>query len=274
MKADLHIHTNCSDGVFSPEEIVLKAKTAGLKIIAITDHDTVDGLLKLSGKMQLGEEIEVIPGIEFSTDLPANEVHILGYYIDILHPELNHQLRFIAQDREKRVQKMVAKLCELGYQIKYERVLKLAQNATSVGRPHVAAALIEAGYFFSMADVFNTLLGKNMPAYVPHYKMTPAETISLITSAGGIPVLAHPGLIGDDDIVLNILKLGIQGIEVYHPSHDQVKVDQYLKLVQQNKLIATGGSDFHGFPGRIPECLGEFYVPEKLAQQLKKSIKV
>jgi len=268
MSADLHVHTNCSDGIYSPQEIVAQAGAAGLKTIAITDHDSIDGHLKL-GELAAASTVEVIPGIEFSTDLPANEVHILGYFIDIRHAALTSKLAAIAADRISRTQKMVAKLNELGYAICYERVLKLAGTGT-VGRPHVAAALVDAGYFSDMAEVFHTVLGKNKPAYVPHYKMKPGETITLIEQAGGIPVLAHPGQVGDEGIVGEVIKLGIKGLEVYHPSHTKEQETKYLSVARQAGLLVTGGSDFHGFSGRIPERLGELYISDAFTDELTK----
>jgi hypothetical protein len=268
MKADLHIHSTASDGKLSPQAILDQAAATGLSTIALTDHDTVDGLLALR-KLPANQAVTLIPGIEFSTDLPANEVHILGYYIDITHPELTSQLQLLADDRLARANRMVNKLNDLGYYISYDQVLEIAGDAASIGRPHVAAALLEAGYFDSMQDVFSKLLAKNSPAYVPHYKLTPQKTIELIKSAGGIPVLAHPGLVESDQIVIDIISLGIQGIEVYHPKHSSDQTAKYLQLATERHLIVTGGSDFHGLSGRFPEQLGEFYIPDQLVVLLQ-----
>ncbi|MBP2642210.1 MAG: hypothetical protein H6Q67_97 [Firmicutes bacterium] len=269
MTVDLHIHTNCSDGIYSPEEIVEFAKAAGLEAIAITDHDTIDGVSKLLERSTTAKNMEVIPGIEFSTDLPDNEVHILGYYIDVSKSELISQLKLISEDRYTRTKKMVTKLNSLGYEISYDSVLKIAGEATSIGRPHIAAALIDAKYFSNVADVFDVLLEKRKPAYIPHYKMSPAETIQLIVRAGGVPVLAHPGLVGNDAIVMEIIALGIQGIEVYHPSHNPSQVSRYLQLATEHNLLVTGGSDFHGIAGRVPERLGEYGVSLGVIRKLK-----
>ena len=247
--ADLHVHTTASDGRFSPEKIIEQAMEAGLSYIAITDHDTVDGLIQLNKLQQsLPENLVVIPGIEFSTDIGKYEVHILGYYIDIFNTKLRSQLDILIAHRHNRARETIDKLGQLGYFITYQRVMELAGKATSIGRPHIGEALVEKGYFSSISDVFMTLLAKSAPAYVPHYKLSPTQIITLIQEAGGVPVLAHPGLIGNDTIILEIINVGILGIEVYHPKHDNVQIQKYLTIANNHQLAITGGSDFHGIP--------------------------
>jgi 3',5'-nucleoside bisphosphate phosphatase len=271
MIADLHVHTNASDGLFSPEDIMLQAAAAGLAHIAITDHDTMDGIATIKSRPAAAGGTELIPGIEFSTDLPLHEVHILGYYIDVTHPELNRQLRLIRENRLERVEKMVDRLNKLGFPLEYSRVREIAGGAAAVGRPHVAAALVERGYFSNIAAVFDALLEKNKPAYIPHFKLSPQQTIALIVSAGGLPVLAHPGLVNNEELVLSTLQSGIRGIEVYHPRHTPEQVSRYLKLAGSLKLAVTGGSDFHGISGRYPAKLGEYTIPDELALALRHS---
>ncbi|MDT8901380.1 PHP domain-containing protein [Anaeroselena agilis] len=268
MVADLHVHTTASDGRYTPEEVWAQATRAGLGHLAITDHDTLDGFLALVGRTAGGPVL--IPGIEFSTDLPACEVHILGYIFNPADAELNRQLALIAGDRLTRAERMVAKLADLGYPVAYDRVLAIAGASSSVGRPHVAHALVEEGYFPDVAAVFDTVLERGKPGYVPHYKLTPAGTVALIKNAGGLAVLAHPGLVGDDAVVRAMLELGIDGIEAYHPSHDKEATARYLAMADEYGLAVTGGSDFHGIPGRFPETLGEFVVPGDLAVHLLK----
>lgn len=271
MTADLHIHTTASDGRCSPAQIIEQAIEANLSYIAITDHDTVDGLLELGKEGQtIPASLTIIPGIELSTDLPHNEVHILGYFIDIFNEELRSQLAILVANRHERTHKIIKKLNELGYLITYERVCELAGLATAIGRPHIAKALVEKEYFSSISDVFATLLAKNGPAYVPHHKLTPKQVIELIKQAGGLPVLAHPGLVGNDQIVLDVIAAGIMGLEVYHPRHDQQQIQKYLALANQHELAVTGGSDFHNIPGRFPHKLGIFTIPISLLYQLKK----
>jgi predicted metal-dependent phosphoesterase TrpH len=268
MTADLHIHTTASDGHLSPQEILKQAIEAGLSYIAITDHDTVDGLVEINyAKVTT---ISIIPGIEFSTDLPTNEVHILGYHIDINNFELRNHLEVLVTHRRNRIKQMVEKLNHLGYNIDYLRVLEIAQQATSIGRPHLAKALIEKGYFSNVSDVFTRLLDKNGPAYVSHYKLTPLQVINLIKRAGGIPILAHPGLIGNDNIVMDLIAAGILGLEVYHPTHTEFQVKKYLNMATDHQLLVTGGSDFHAIPTRFPEKLGVFTIPASLVKKLQK----
>ncbi|MDF2636043.1 MAG: hypothetical protein K0R78_2917 [Pelosinus sp.] len=271
MTADLHTHTTASDGRLSPVSLLKHAIEAKLSYISITDHDTVNGLLEIYEELKnTNYNIRIIPGIEFSTDLPDNEVHILGYQIDIYDLELRNQLNILVTHRHERTKEIIHKLNELGYTIDYLRVIELAQHATSIGRPHIAKALIEKGYFSTVSDVFTTLLDKNGPAYVPHYKLTPQQVITLIKKAGGIPVLAHPGLIGDDTIILDLINIGILGLEVYHPKHNTLQTQKYLDLATRYQLVVTGGSDFHAVSTRFPERLGLFTVPANLAEKLSK----
>lgn len=271
MIADLHIHTTASDGRLSPLEVFRQAEDAGLNYIALTDHDTVEAHLELRRAGYTNNamsKMSVIPGIEFSTDLPWHEVHILGYFIDIDNCRLKDQLEVILQGRLLRSKTMVEKLNKLGYSIDYKRVLEFAGQAMAIGRPHVAKVLVENGYFKTVSEAFDSILAKNGPAYVPHYKLTPEQAIKLIKQAGGIAVLAHPGLIGDDNIVLNLIKVGIHGLEVFHPEHDQAMTSRYLAIASKYNLKITGGSDFHAIPGRYPERLGVFTISANLIHAL------
>ncbi|CVK17570.1 PHP domain-containing protein [Sporomusa sphaeroides] len=271
MIADLHIHSTASDGRLSPQEIVKQARQVGLSHIAITDHDTVAAHKELRRAAAFDTAVTkpvIIPGIEFSTDLPKYEVHILGYYIDIDNGKLNDQLEIILQDRLQRAKVMVDKLNKLGYSIDYRRVLTIAGQAEAVGRPHIAKALVEKKYFKTVAAAFEQTLAQNGPAYVPHYKMTPEQVIRLIEQAGGIAVLAHPGLVGNDDLVIDLIQAGIHGLEVYHPEHNQAMTNKYLGIANKYKLKITGGSDFHAIPGRYPEELGSFTIPTAIVESL------
>jgi len=265
MVADLHIHTTASDGLFSPEQVLAMAARAGLSHIAITDHDTLDGVLAVAGR-STGPVL--IPGIELAADLPHCEVHILGYHFDLDHPELRRQISLVAQDRFDRAERMVAKLAKLGYPLSYDRVLAIAGSAAAIGRPHIAQALVEKKYFADIDAVFAAVLDHDKPGYVPHYKLTPADAVALIKDAGGIAVLAHPGLMGDDAVVRAMISLGVGGLEAFHPMHSRQETAKYLAMAAEHGLIVTGGSDFHGFPGRFPETLGRFTVPAALAIRL------
>ncbi len=260
MPADLHVHTNFSDGIFSPEEIVKKAKDARLSAVAITDHDCVDGI---DSAMDAGRKlgVKVIPGVEFTTDLPDTEVHILGYYIDHKAPWLLALLKRIREDRVNRVHKIVEKLNGLGIKIKAEDVLKLADKG-SVGRPHVARVLCEKGIVRSIQEAFNRYLDHNSPAYVPHFKLTPVEAVETVKKTGGIPVYAHPGTSAKDELIPELVAAGLKGIEVYYGSHSDLQVSHYLAITRKYGLLATGGSDFHGSLGR-EVTLGEVTLPDR-----------
>lgn len=269
MTADLHIHTTASDGHCSPHDIIQQAITAGLTHIAITDHDTVDGIIALQkDKLYPNQSIVVIPGIEFSADLPGREVHMLGYYIDPFCEKLQKMLSIIISDRDLRIKKMIEKVQLLGYGIKYEDILGAVKHTTALGRPHLAKALVKKGYFSNVAEVFNLLLSTDGPAYVPHYKLEPEEIIKLIHECGGIAVLAHPGLIHDDGIVHKLINQGIQGLEVYHPKHSDEETERYAVMAESHKLLVTGGSDFHAISSRFPNQLGMFTVKKSLAEKL------
>lgn len=265
MIIDLHIHTTASDGKFSPEEIIFQAQKARLSSIAITDHDTIDGILQLNQqKLFSNSNITIIPGIEFSTDLPGYEVHILGYFIDVNSPKLLSHLEILKEHRHNRLTKMLIKLNKLGYNINQEDVMSVTNKTTSIGRSHIAQALIKKGYFSSTQDVFHALLNNNGPAYIPHFKYTPSQVVQLIKHCNGIPVLAHPGLIKNDNIVLNMIKAGLEGMEVFHPKHSAYDTIKYLSMAKQYSLQITGGSDFHGIDGRFPKYLGIFTVPRSI----------
>lgn len=272
MTADLHIHTTASDGWLTPQEIVDQAIQTGLKYIAITDHDTVEGIRIVHRAGLAGDLLTIIPGIEFSTDLPNHEVHILGYGIDINHSELQSTLETIIKGRHERINRIIVKLNNLGYSIDYDEVMNLAGVSVSVGRPLVARALVEKGYFTSVSDVFRKLLYKNGPAYVSHLRLKPAKIIQLIKKADGIPVLAHPGLVGNGRIINEIIATGICGLEVYHPKHSEEQTSEFLDLALRKRLLVTGGSDYHGIPSRFPDKLGVFTVSNKIAMDLVKSV--
>ncbi len=246
MLFDLHVHSTASDGTLSPEELINEAVSMGLLGIAITDHDTTDGLQIAEKYLSThGIALDFIPGIEMNTELGEYEVHILGYYIDYNNHRLQERLSEIRGQRQQRAKSMVDKLCELGLKIDYEDVISLA-GSDLIARPHVAMAMVKAGYVENIKEAFNKYIGKGKPAYVNRYKFTPDEAIELIEQAGGIAVLAHPGLITDQSLMPNILDMGIVGLEVYYPEHNEEQIEAFLNLARDNRLLITGGSDFHG----------------------------
>jgi 3',5'-nucleoside bisphosphate phosphatase len=266
---DLHTHSTASDGLYAPVELVRLAHQAGLTTIALTDHDTTNGLAEAqTAGATLG--VTVIPGIEINTYLPQarGEAHVLGYYLDIINADLQAFLRFLRDTREKRGQRMVELLREQGYDITWERVRELAHG--SVGRPHVALALMEKGYADSIADAFNRYISPGRPAYVPRFKMAPEDAVRMLRSVRGVPVLAHPmrlyGL--EDDLLPRLMEAGLLGLECYYGNYDEPTVEHLLALAEQHGLVATGGTDYHG-PGVHPTPLGGRYVPPQAAIQVR-----
>ncbi|MBU7006474.1 PHP domain-containing protein [Phosphitispora fastidiosa] len=246
---DLHVHTTASDGTMTPERIVFLAARCGLKAVAITDHDTVEGLAEA---LQAGEKagIEVVPGVEIGVDYPG-EMHILGYYMDHRSSRLSRDLAQLRESRDRRNPRMAAKLRELGFDITMDEVARAA-GGTVVGRPHFAAVLKKKGYINSVEEAFDRYLGAGRPAYVKKDKISPAQGIEMITGAGGIPVLAHPhylragGREEFEELLRALCGSGLMGIEAYYSTHSATETAYFCALAKTNGLLVTGGSDFHG----------------------------
>ncbi len=269
MASDLHIHTGFSDGKLSPEEIVAKAMEVGLKYIALTDHDTIDGIVHLYESGMFPEKgIKIITGLEMSADCPGYEVHILGYNVDIYNSNLTERLNEVGESRWTRFAEIVAKLKNLDYDISEADVLAIAGDTKSISRSHIARALVKKGFFSSVREAFASLLDKDKPAYVPHFRLKVDEILTLIKNAGGKAVLAHPKLIKNDAKVLELIESGIDGLEAYYPEHNADDTQKYLTIAKKCGLIATGGSDFHGFTARHAIDLGEFTVADSIAERL------
>lgn len=243
---DLHVHTTASDGVFSPEEVIDIAMENELKGIAITDHDTITGLIVAEKYAKEHKKtLAFVPGIEINTDYKDNEVHILGYFIDYNNKELLTKLKKLKKARYERAIKMIDKLRNMGLILDFATVQKLASGGL-IARPHIGQALVNKGYVFSVREAFEKYLARGKPAYVPRAKYPPQEAINLIKKAGGVAVLAHPGLIRDRDIINEVIQMGIEGLEVFYPEHTPKEIGGFLEICQKNKLLVTGGSDFHG----------------------------
>lgn len=266
-KADLHIHTTSSDGMLSPEEVVKWAVYKKLSAIGITDHDTIKGI-QPAIDYSINYKIEIVPGIELSTEYNEEEIHILGYYIDYKKDWFQQKLNEIYESRYNRAIKMIEKLSDLGIQITLQQVKNIAEAGT-IGRPHIARAMQEKGYIDNMKDAFKKYIGKGCPAYVERYKITCEEAIDMIKALGGVPVLAHPGLINSKVNLNKILDIGIEGIEVYHSKHDDETVRNTYKLAVDRKLLITGGSDCHGIFINNEPILGNIWVDYKNVQLLK-----
>lgn len=264
--ADLHLHTSFSDGRLSPEQIVLKAKCSGLSAIAITDHDTIDGIdsaIKAGKKYNL----EIIPGIELSAETDTEEVHILGFYIDWSKSDFQGKINELMESRRIRLIKMIDNLNEIGIKLEYETVLNKSSSA-SIGRPHLALALVESGYVSTVSEAFNKFLNNSSPIYVAKQKLDPASAIKMILSAGGTPVLAHPGYMQQNTIE-ELVSFGLMGLEAFHPCLEIQISNYYYELAKKYNLLITGGSDFHGLPdSKI--SIGEIRLPYKYIEDMKK----
>lgn len=247
-KIDLHLHTTVSDGRLPPTELVRLAHRNGVTRLAVTDHDTTDGLAEAEAEAaRLG--MELIAGIELSADVPGSEVHVLGYFLDYQQPAFQRELARFRAGRVDRARGMVDRLAALGKSISWQRVRELAGEG-SVGRPHIAQALLEAGHVTSITEAFDLYIGRNGPAYVERAKLTPVEAIALIHSVGGMAVVAHPRETeGTLEMVPELAAAGLDGIEVYY-YHDYGpgSIEELLDLAARYDLVPTGGSDFHGFP--------------------------
>lgn len=264
--ADLHIHTNKSDSSFSPEEVIKYADKIGLSAIAITDHDSIDAI-PLIQKYADQCNIEIIPGIELSSDINGDEVHILGYLIDYNNKLFQDKLKFLRDVRIKRAEQIVGKLRELHVDISIEDVLRFSGEG-AIGRMHIARALLNKKYVYSIADAFQKYIGKGRHAYVKKYKITPKEAIDLIIGLKGVPVLAHPQIMNQDKLIPIMVDEGLQGIEAYHSDHTKEGVKKYLEIAHKYNLLVTGGSDCHGI-GKGKVLMGTVKIPYELVEKLK-----
>ena len=267
-QVDLHIHTTASDGKLSPAEIVRRAATLRLSVIAITDHDTVDGISAALETAAAFPGLTVIPGVEISTDVPSGEVHILGYYIAYTEPHLKLQLEKFRSSRTTRAEKMVARLESQGIHIEWSRVKEIAGSG-SIGRLHIAQVMLEQGYISSIKEAFTGYIERSGPAYVEREKMTPQEAVSLILAAGGLPVLAHPFTSGEPEtLITELTKTGLVGVETYYQDYTANQVERLLTLADEHNLIPTGGSDFHGLGYDNETQMGQPNVPLASARRL------
>lgn len=267
-EVDLHIHSTASDGRLSPEEVVLKSAEAGLTIIALADHDTVDGIAPALETVGAFPGLKMIPGIEMSTDVPRGEVHMLGYFIDYTAQELRARLEKMRNSRQQRAQGIIAKLRNLGIPIEWQQVQEIAGSG-SIGRPHIAQAMLDKGYVASVKEAFTKYLGRDGSAYVAWKKLTPARTVELILRTDGLPVLAHPLTVNDFEAVIIELKaIGLVGIEAYYNGYTADEVNRLVNLAHRHNLIATGGSDYHGLDPGTETRIGGNDVPIEAAERL------
>jgi predicted metal-dependent phosphoesterase TrpH len=247
---DLHVHSTASDGSSSPREVVAEAKARGLRAIALTDHDTIEGLEEaLAAGAELG--LEVIPGVEISADHNPGSMHILGYFIDHRDRRLDNQLQVLKQARADRNPQIIAKLQKLGLAITLAEVMEVAGGG-QVGRPHIAQVLVRKGYVANFQEAFEKYIGNHGPAYVNKFRFAPKDAIAMITAAGGAAALAHPFTLEYSStqhlkmILQQLREWGLTALEVYYPEHSPERQAQYKKLAQELGLLTTGGSDYHG----------------------------
>lgn len=271
MYLDLHMHTTESDGRLSPTELVDLAAARGLRIIAVTDHDTTEGLAEAFDAAKKHPGLYVIPGIELSTDILGHEIHVLGYFLDYSAPHFQESLREFRTERWDRGRRMVDKLRQLGVYITWERVLEIAGGGEgSVGRPHVAQAMVEGGYVPSVREAFDRYIGRDGPAFADRSKMSPQDAVSMIKGVGGVSVMAHPKDVLDDlePILDAIVPAGLAGMETYYHRYEGELFDYLKGLCDAKGIIPCGGSDFHGIHGNNEAGLGNVDVPMETAERL------
>lgn len=266
---DLHTHSTASDGLYPPADLVRRAAGQGLKVLALTDHDTTEGLKEAYTEAEK-QHIELIPGIELNTDIDGGEVHVLGYYLDYQQNRFQDVLQQLRAARVQRGQRMVEKLNAAGIHISWDRVRHIAEG--TVGRPHIAKALIEAGYAQSVGEAFEKYIGNGRVGYVPRYKLSPVDAVRLIASVNGLPVVAHPlkipGLVKLKVWLPRLLEAGLVGLETYYGPYTPQEEREVKAVAAEYGLIPTGGTDYHG-PNIHPTPLGGRYVPEEAVTSLK-----
>jgi hypothetical protein len=268
-KVDLHMHTTYSDGFYTPAEILDKAKENGFDAISITDHDSISGIEEAT---IIGKEmgIEVISGVEISSEHNGKEVHILGYFIDPLDEEFKKYLNFFREERIKRAERIVKKLNSIGLNLTFDDILAISKSST-IGRPHIARAMVEKGLVSSYHEAFNKYIGNGCPAYEKKVHISPESVYKIITDAGGLSFIAHPGYMPEETLK-ELIESGVDGIEVYHPSHSMQKNKFYKGIVSEYFLLESGGSDYHGGPRNDDDNFGRFYASYSVLDAMRKRL--
>ncbi len=266
MFADLHLHTSFSDGTYTPEELVAQARRLGFSTVALTDHDTVEGCRPTQAACEAAG-IEFITGTELTAEQDGHEIHILGYCFDIDNSRFLEEIGKFQKVRQNRIREMVARLNQLNVPLEAQAVFELA-NCRSPGRPHVARAMVDAGLVDSLDEAFDRFLKKNRPAWVPKFKMSAGQAIELIHQAGGLAVMAHPGLNRSDEVIPLMVEAGLDGIECFHTKHSTATSEYYLEIADRFHLLVTGGSDCHGNSKGKP-VMGSVKLPYRHVEKLK-----
>jgi len=268
---DLHSHTTASDGTLAPRELVRLAARHGVRVLAVTDHDSTGGLAEAIDEARKLVPFEIVPGLEINCDVPGAEIHVLGYCLDWEAAWFQEFLGVQREERRQRVYRIAARLADLGMPIDPAEVFTLVKEG-SAGRPHVAQVMVDHGYVKSIREAFDRYLSANGPANVPRKRFTPVEAVRIIRRARGVPVLAHPGLANRDELIPELVEAGLMGIETFYPEHSAAQITAYREMCGRLGLIATGGSDFHGpsvsgarHPGLQP-------VPESAWRELRRRL--
>lgn len=269
--ADLHVHTYFSDSTLSPEEVVENALKKELSAIAISDHDSVDGIDPAMAAAN-GRGLEIISSVELTVEREDAEIHMLGYFIDYKDQRFADKLREIRQFRVERMRRMVEKLKNEGVDIPIERVFEIAGRG-SVGRPHLAGAMAEIGAVRNLREAFDRYIGYGGTCYVEKKKITSKEAVEMIVDSGGVPVLAHPKLMGNDACIKGLIEDGIAALEVYHPDHKPSDIKRYERIAKENGLLVTGGSDCHGL-SKPRILMGSVRVPYDIVEKLKEKARL
>ena len=265
---DLHLHTTASDGTLAPAALVERAHAIGVKTLSVTDHDTMAGVAEAAVSAAT-HGLEFLPGVEITAVHERRDVHLLAYFLDPSPPGLGPFLATQREDRRGRARKMAALLAELGAPIDAEGLISAADAAgQSVSRPLVARALVDAGHLADVQTAFDRWLGDGKAAYVPRQGASPAEVVRLVSRAGGVSALAHPGLLGRDELIPSLAKAGLGAIEVYHSDHDTAVQAHYAKLAAQHGLAVCGGSDYHGDAHHRAKHFGSVSLPRAAFMQL------
>ncbi len=267
-RVDLHTHSTFSDGVLSPTELIDLAYRRGVRLMALTDHDTTDGLAEAFAAVASYPDLTLIPGVEISTDVPSSEVHVLGHFIDWQDQDFQRRLVHMRQSRLRRARKMVDKLAVLGKPVSWERVQSLA-NEGAVGRPHIARALVEAGHIATVNEAFDLYLGRNGPAYVERERLTPAQVVEMIVAVNGLPTLAHPRDLSQlEELLSQLMTAGLIGMEVYYQDYSPEEVERLRAVAERFALIPLGGSDYHGLGGPQEREPGEVALPDEPVERM------
>lgn len=269
-KVDLHLHTNHSDGALSPVGLLELAASKQIRTLSITDHDTVDGV-KEAMRHAVRFGIDIIPGIELSSYHNDYEIHILAYFIPLEDPELSRYLTFFKLERERRAERIISKLNKLNIDLTMEDV-RLCAGWSAIGRPHIANALIKKGVVKTFPEAFTLYLGNQAPAYEKKVFVAPDILFKLINDLGGLSFIAHPGNM-PEGIIRDLIDMGVDGIEVVHPSHNQERMEFFTNIVNTYFLLSSGGSDFHGGKRNDDDNIGKYYISSDTLSKMKINIK-